>query len=186
GIYFSHAALLANAPDAPWEAVQGQMVQLPTDFRVMIANYALSGYSATGDSAAPLPYALSLEGYPYFFVRYVSDRNFYEFAGTRLRGPYGYLEYTSEEEQQTLMYAYNPVNGRPFRQGLVARRKPVVVRQILDLASGQRMPLDQQTVSRLVSNDPPLLEAVNKLSAQDPEIFGKLRQAIKVLNETLR
>lgn len=92
GVYFSHAAVLAAQPDLSWEAIGGEMVQLPEDFRVQIADY---GYKDVRINEDIIPYAISLDGMPYLFIRYDEKRNFHEFAGFRVMGALSTIKYLS-------------------------------------------------------------------------------------------
>ncbi|MEL6275668.1 MAG: hypothetical protein AAFU03_11240 [Bacteroidota bacterium] len=81
GVYLTHESFLARIPDFSWEDIAGEMVQLPEDFRVQIADFGLK----VGSLDAPV-YAISLEGFPYFFAKEDTELQFHEFAGLRVRG----------------------------------------------------------------------------------------------------
>lgn len=174
GVYLSHAALLANEPDLEWEAIDGEMVQLPEDFRVQIADY---GYKDVRLDPGILPYAISLDGEPYFFVRHNRDRNYYEFAGLRIQGSISTLRYDTTVTTRHLMKAYNPANGRAFREAYVQRDHVRSLSKILHLRSGALLPLDRKHLIQVCADDTDLVSALRQLKEDDPEL---LRRAVKL------
>lgn len=177
GVYLSHASLLANEPDLKWEAIDGEMVQLPEDFRVQIADY---GYKDVRINADIIPYAISLDGEPYIFVKKNGERGYHEFAGLRVRGALSTIRYDTTITTRKLMKAYNPANGRPFRQAYVEREKTVHLNKILHLRSGALFPFDQPTLLRLCAKDEELVKA---LKATDPENEAMLLRALKLYDD---
>jgi len=159
GIYFSHASLLANQPDLGWEAIDGEMVQLPEDFKVQIADY---GYKDVRINQDIIPYAISLDGKPYFFVRHDQQRQFHEFTGLRVHGLLSTLQYDTTIQTRQLMKAYNPANGLPFRQAWVEREKTLRLYRILHLRSGARLPFTKENILELCADDEDLTEALMK------------------------
>lgn len=168
GVYFSHAALVANQPDLGWEAIDGEMVQLPEDYRVQIADY---GYKDVRINADIVPYAISLDGLAYLFVRRNERRNFHEFAGLRVRGTLSTLRYDTTIRVRQLMKAYNPANGRPFRQAYVDRDKTLTLNKILDLRSGALLPLTPGNLTRLCADDAKLAAAVRTTDEGEHELL---------------
>lgn len=159
GIYFSHASLLANQPDLGWEAIDGEMVQLPEDFKVQIADY---GYKDVRINQDIIPYAISLDGKPYFFVRHDQQRQFHEFTGLRVHGLLSTLQYDTTIQTRQLMKAYNPANGLPFRQAWVEREKTLRLYRILHLRSGARLPFTKDNIMELCADDEDLTKALMK------------------------
>ncbi|MTB53281.1 hypothetical protein [Lewinella sp. W8] len=159
GVYFSHAALLSNQPDLPWEAIDGEMVQLPEDYRVQIDGYA---YKDERINPELIPYAISLDGLPYLYVRYDKERDFHEFAGLRVRGALSTVRYDTTVTKRQLMKAYNPLNGRPFRQAYVEREKTLTLVKVLHLRSGALKNLDRTNLLPLLSDDPDLSKALRE------------------------
>ena len=177
GVYLSHDALLAAEPDLEWEAIDGEMVQLPEDFRVQIANY---GYKDVRINADIVPYAISLDGQPYFFVRRDEKRNFHEFAGLRVQGPLSTMRYDTIIHTRQLMKAYNPVNGLPFRQAYVEREKTLTLNKILHLRSGALYPFNRASLLKLCAEDEELVIA---LRSADPEDEKLLLRALRLYDD---
>jgi len=178
GVYLTHENFLNRIPDFSWEEIAGEMVQLPEDFRVQIAKFGLKS-----GNVEVTAYAISLEGFPYFFVKEDTDLHFHEFAGLRVRGPWSYFEYEGTELSSRIMYAYNPANGRPFRQALVEREKNETHRVLINMETGERVELTFDAVANIVASERDILRAVEALKPTDPENFAKLRQAVKLYNE---
>ena len=162
GVYLSPGAVLANTPDLLWSEITGEMVQLPEDHRVQIDGY---GYHQATVEAAP--YAISLDGIVYLFVRRDQRLGFYEFAGLRAAGRYPTVRYDTVEHRRQLMRAHNPATGMAFREGYIERDRRRTVVRIVDMLSGTRFPLHPEVVSRLVAEDPELSAAVSKLTPDD-------------------
>lgn len=177
GVYLSHASLLANEPDLEWEAIDGEMVQLPEDFRVQIANY---GYKDVRINADIIPYAISLDGVPYLFVKQNGTRGYHEFAGLRIQGTLSTLRYDTTFTTRRLMKAYNPANGQAFRQAYVEREKTVSLNKILHLRSGALLPLDHPTLLRLCADDEELVTALKSIEPTDQKM---LLRAIKLYDD---
>jgi hypothetical protein len=177
GVYLSHASLLANEPDLEWEAIDGEMVQLPEDFRVQIADY---GYKDVRINGNIIPYAISLDGVPYVFVKKNGKRGYHEFAGLRIQGTLSTIRYDTTFTTRRLMKAYNPANGQPFRQAYVEREKTVPINRILDLRSGALHPLDHATLLLLCAEDE---ELVSALKETDPTNEKMLLRALKLYDD---
>ncbi|MEL7160769.1 MAG: hypothetical protein AAFN92_08425 [Bacteroidota bacterium] len=177
GVYFSHASLLAAQPDLSWEAIDGEMVQMPEDYRVQIGSY---GYNDVRINADILPYAISLDGIPYLFVKKDAKRDYYEFAGLRVTGALSTLRYDTTVQVRQLMKAYNPVNGQPFREAWVEREKTVPLSKIWHLRSGALVPFTRDHLRRLVADDADLTEALGKIDPADKEL---LLRALKLYDD---
>lgn len=177
GVYLSHAALLANEPDLTWEAIAGEMVQLPEDFRVQIAGY---GYKDERIDAGIIPYAISLDGEPYLFVRKDEKRRFYEFAGLRIKGVLSTIRYDTTITTRQLMKAYNPVNGQPFRQAYVERDKTISLNKILHLRTGALVLFSHQNLLRLCADDQEIARALLEVGPADEEM---LLRALKLYDD---
>ncbi|MEO0732979.1 MAG: hypothetical protein AAFZ52_09100 [Bacteroidota bacterium] len=177
GVYFSHASVLAAQPDLSWEAIDGEMVQLPEDYRVQIGSY---GYNDVRINADILPYAISLDGMPYLFVKKDDKKDFYEFAGLRVTGALSTLQYDTTVLVRQLMKAYNPVNGQPFREAWVEREKTLPLSKIWHLRSGALVPFTRNNLRRLVADDKDLTEALGKI---DPEDKDLLLRALKLYDD---
>ena len=174
GVYFTAEALVANQPDAEWGDIAGEMVQLPEDYRVQIDSF---GYKR--GSYVP-PYAISLDGLPYLFVRQSKERRFHEFAGLRTVGRYATVRFDTLEHTRRLMEAFNPATGRPFRRAWVERDRRREVHRIVDMTDGRRFPLEVAVVTQLVASEEDLSSAVRKLSADEEP---KMIRALVLYNE---
>lgn len=173
GVYFSNEALLTNQPDVSWEAVEGEMVQLPDDYRVQIDDFGYRG------GVSKPPYAIGLDGAVYYFVREDPKRGYHEFAGLRSLGRYATLQYDTLIHSRQLMRAYNPVNGQAFREAYVERDRQRRLYRILDVTTGRRMSLDRPTVLRLVGSESDLVAALQRADAGDQD---RLLRALEIYN----
>lgn len=177
GVYLSHAALLANQPDLDWESIDGEMVQLPEDYRVQIAEY---GYKDERMNSEIIPYAISLDGEPYLYIRKDEERNFHEFAGFRVKGLLSTLQYDTTVVTRQLMKAYNPINGQPFRQAFVQREKTITLNKILHLRTGALIPFTHQNLVRLCADDQEIARALLDV---DPKEAVMLLRALKLYDD---
>ena len=180
GVYLSHASLLALEPDLPWEAIDGEMVQLPDDYRVQIQDY---GYT-TGDLDPDLmPYAISLDGFVYRYVERDVERSFYDFAGLRVLGALSTFQYDTTVQVRRLIRAYNPANGQPFREAYVTRDRTQTQRLVVDMATGRTLPLTRATLLQLCADDADLVRALTNLSEPTPEM---LLRAVKLYDDRVK
>lgn len=170
GVYFSHEALLANQPDLGWEDIDGEMVQLPEDYRVQIAEY---GYKDVRINADILPYAISLDGFAYLFTKENEKRKYHEFTGLRVRGNLSTMQYDTVIHIRQLMKAYNPANGKPFRQAYVDREKTLTLTKILHLRSGALVPFTRKNLARLCADDAKLSKAIAETEADNAEMLHR-------------
>lgn len=177
GVYLSHASFLANEPDLEWESIAGEMVQLPEDFRVQIAGYGYKDERIDGDI---IPYAISLDGEPYLFIKKDNKRNFHEFAGLRIRGALSTMQYDTVIRTRQLMKAYNPVNGQPFREAYVERDKTITLNKILHLRSGALLPFTHQNLVRLVADDAEIAKALIEVG---PKEVDMILRALKLYDD---
>ena len=162
GVYLSSESVLDNTPDIPWSEISGEMVQLPEDHRVQIDGYGYHRGAEAGD-----PYAISLDGMIYLFVRRDARLGFHEFAGLRGPGPYPTVRYDTVEHRRQLMRAYNPATGMAFREGYIERDRRRTVLRIVDMVTGKRLPLNPAVVGELVADEPEIAAAVAKLTSDD-------------------
>ncbi|OAV46061.1 hypothetical protein A3850_017510 [Lewinella sp. 4G2] len=177
GIYLSHAAVLAVQPDLGWEAINGEMVQLPEAYRVQIEGYQYK--DATLDPGM-MPYAIGLDGELYLFVQRNVARNFYEFTGLRLVGTLSTIAFDTVVTTRQLMKAYNPANGYAFREAWVEREKNVVMHKVLHFPSGRLFRKEQESLMVSMSEDKELSQALREL----PEVTDEyLDRAVRLYNE---
>lgn len=177
GIYLSHAAVLSAQPDFPWEAISGEMVQLPEEFRLQISNYQYKDADLDQDL---VPYAVSLEGQLYLFLRNNRQRNFHDFVGLRVAGTLSVITYDTTIQTRQLMKAYNPINGRPFREAYVERSKTVPLTKIWHLPSGRLVPLRRADLLAFIGNDEELTQALLKLDEVTEDL---LLRAVKLYDD---
>ena len=173
GVFFTHQSLLSDRPDVGWENIDGEMVQLAEAQRVQIDDF---GYKS---GAYQLPYAISLDGIPYLFVSRNEKRGYHEFAALRNRGAFATLRYDTLVKSRLLMTAYNPANGLAFREGYVERDRRESLYRILDLRTGERMPLTLNNVRRLVATERDLLAALDRTGGAE---MDKLARALTIYN----
>ena len=177
GVYLSHASLLAAQPDLGWEAIHGEMVQMPEAFRVQIGGYGYKDGSLDPDI---MPYAISLDGQPYLFKAKNAVRDFYDFTGLRIAGTLSTITYDTTVQVRHLMKAYNPANGQPFREAWVEREKTLPLTKIWHLPSGKKMDLTRANLLSLIGNDQDLTEALLNLDTPTPDLLIK---AVKLYDD---
>ena len=177
GIYLSHASVLSAQPDLKWDAISGEMVQLPETFRLQIGDYQYKDPNLDQDL---VPYAVSLEGQLYLFLRNNRERNFHDFVGLSVAGTLSIITYDTTIQTRQLMKAYNPVNGRPFREAYVERSKTVPLTKIWHLPSGRLVPLRRADLLAFIGNDEELTQALLKLDEVTEDL---LLRAVKLYDD---
>ncbi|MBK7407835.1 MAG: hypothetical protein IPJ40_06985 [Saprospirales bacterium] len=125
GIYLTYHSFQTNTPDLRWEEVEAKWYANPQTFLTQLEYL----HSRTGQPGI-LPdsiWGFSLHGIPY--VRLSRDwiqKELATFAPLQLRGKICYFSFDRKDTTQVLITAYNPVNGMPFRQGMVDKELEVV------------------------------------------------------------
>lgn len=100
------------------------------------------------------------------------------FAGLRLRGKLCYFSYNMDITEFQIVKAYNPLNGRPFRQGRVPVKKTVEYQFLLNFTDGTVAEFNKENLLKWIENDRQLWNTVQDFS--DQEVQEKLFKCLLI------
>ncbi len=175
GVYQRHASVLVLTPDYPWSVIEGEMVRLEGKRSLKVENFV-----NTRNRTAPLPYAVVMDGRTYLHIPAKQPRNYEEFAGLSETATLSRVSYDTTIHTRQLMRAFNPANGRPFREAYVERDKVVHLDRVVDLRTGRLYPFDLETVRRLCADDRDLRAALARAQPGETE---KLERALRIYSQ---
>ena len=103
------------------------------------------------------------------------------FAGLRVRGRICYYAYDVEETKMIEIAAYNPLTGRPFRKGAVARKEAVTREEMLHFEDGRQSPFHKEAFLDWIADDPQLWRTVAELPEE--ELKEKLYKCLLIYDD---
>lgn len=175
GVYFNLAQLQANQPAYPLDSVEMQYITNPQTSLTQVDAVVLK----KSKKALPLDsvWAISLDGVP--SVRVPSDeinRELPNFAALKLRGKICYFTYPDYRTKKVRVAAYNPLTGRPFRQGTVEREQEVIVEKMMHFQTGQIADFTTENLLAWIQDDQLLVETLSELppGEQEEKLFKSL------------
>ena len=160
GIYLDYEQFRQNEPAFFWEDIVGDMVSTQSG-SMRIASLILG--DAEEGEVIPLDkvWGFSRNGSPFIQIPRDSGdlRQFGSFVALRLVGKICLFNYEKEMEYKVSVKAYNPLNGRPFREGKVTQTEMITVEKLLYFPSGEIAPLNRASLVNWMKDDPDLLQA---------------------------
>jgi hypothetical protein len=166
GLYRSFEELRANRPAYPLDSLLVQYFTNPQTSLTQVSSVVLkkTGKAVPIDSA----WAICLEGVPYLRLPPNEvNRDFPTFAALKLRGKICYFTYPDWRTKKVYIAAYNPLTGRPFRQGQVEREEEVFIEKIMHFQTGEIVDFNVKNLLNWIQDDPPLVETVVNLPLED-------------------
>ena len=166
GLYADAESLRGNRPNQSFSTLAGNLILKEEDYLLKVENLFPQG-------RPDLPLALNeidfivVNGLPYVRAYQDSARQFTVYSGLRVRGKLCYFAFAQNQPDTILIKAYNPLNGRPFRQQNVVRDREQVVEKVLDLESGNIVDYDLDNLLTLFAEDPALIKSLNSLSEEE-------------------
>ncbi|MCB0520888.1 MAG: hypothetical protein H6577_14935 [Lewinellaceae bacterium] len=166
GVYLSFAELRANKPSYPLDSLALQYFTNPQTSLTQVESIV---HKNTGK---PLEmahiWAICLEGIPYIHLPPSEvNREFPTFAALKLRGKICYFTYPDWRVKKVYIAAYNPLTGKPFREGLVEREEEVFVEKILHFETGEILDFNVINLLKWIQDDKPLVETIVELPVED-------------------
>jgi hypothetical protein len=166
GVYASYADFQKNKPTYIWQDVNANLATSEEGF---VAQVEYIRHDRE-DLDMQQVWGICLGGIPYIRLPKgeVTDAATV-FAGLRVRGKICYFRYKDEETEYYEVKAYNPLNGRPYRQAKVPVEKTVEREFMLDWETGE---IAEMTVSNMldwIADDRQLWESYRELSREEAE-----------------
>jgi hypothetical protein len=185
GLFLNFEQFQQNQPGLLWEEVMDKMVSTrPGIFKV---ETLLVGDVEENE---PLPldsvWGFAYKGAPYVRVPQDTsdDRRFATFVALRLIGKICFFSYEREREREVVIRAYNPLTGRPFREGAVKQKETVVEDRIIYFPTGETADMKPAVVAKWIEDDPELWSAFDNLGPRPDK--EDLYQTIVMYNERNR
>lgn len=162
GLYFNLAQLQANQPGLPLDSMkldyftnpQTSLTQLDAVFlKKHVPQFPLDSI-----------WAICLDGVP--SIRVPKDeinKSLPNFAALKLRGKICFFTYPDYRQKTIRVAAYNPLTGRPFRQGNVVRDEEVIVEKMLHFETGEVVDFNYENLLKWMKDDKLLVETLNEL-----------------------
>lgn len=172
GLYFSLAQLKANQPGLPLDSIkldyftnpQTSLTQLDAVFlKKHVPQFPLDSI-----------WAICLDGVPSIHVpKDEISKSLSNFAALKLRGKICFFTYPDYRQKTIRVAAYNPLTGRPFRQGNVVRDEEVIVEKMLHFETGEVADFTYDNLLKWIDDDKLLVETLNELpkAEQQEKLF---------------
>lgn len=175
GVYFNLAQLQANQPAYPLDSLEMQYITNPQTSLTQVDAVLLK------KSKLVLPldsiWVVCLDGVPSVRVpNNEINRTLPNFAALKLRGKICYFTYPDYRTKKVRVAAYNPLTGRPFRQGTVEREQEVIIEKMMHFQSGQIADFNLENLLAWIQDDQLLVETLSELppGEQEEKLFKSL------------
>jgi hypothetical protein len=166
GIYFNFEQLRRDQPAFAISKLVVHSFTNPQTSLTQVDSIFLKG------TKQPVPldsiWAICLDGVP--SIRVPSDeinKQLPNFAALKLRGKIGYYTYPDYRTKKVRVAAYNPLTGRPFRQGYVEREQEVFIEKILHFQTGEVKDFTVENLLTWIQDDPLLVETLTELPKEE-------------------
>ncbi len=180
GAYPSWEALLAAKPTYSLAALDGSLVLQSEEYLLKVETLHPKGRSDMAFDLAQWP-IICLNGLPYVRAYLDSARQFTVYAGLRVRGRLSYYAYEVPTQDTVLIQAYNPYNGRPFRQQEIVKPGANLQQQLVNITTGQSWPYSLGNLLQAISNDPALVKSLAQHS--EAEAQTRMQKVILIYDD---
>ena len=166
GIYLSLLELQMNKPSYRWEEVEVRYFTNPQTSLTQVERIIVKQDSQVLDMSKV--WALTMDGVP--SVRVAKGEIHKElptFAALKLRGKICYFTYPDWRMKKIYVAAYNPLTGRPFRQGVVEREEEIIVEKMLHFETGEVADFTIKNFFKWIADDEPLVSTYEELPPEE-------------------
>jgi len=180
GLYKNVEQLRTNRPESRFSVLAGNLLLQEEDYLLKVDKLYPKG-------RADLPIALEeigfmvINGIPYVRAYKDGERDFTVYSGLRVRGKLCYFAFAQNLPDTILIKAYNPLNGRPFRQQNVVREKEQLVEKVLNLHNGEVVDYNLDNLLELFAEDPALVKSLRNLS--EAEARDRLQRCLLIYDD---
>lgn len=167
GIYKNLEQLKTNKPVVQLAFLGGSLVYQESEYLLKVEKLHPQGHPEKSYELEDYP-IISYKGRPFFKIGKDSIRNFYTYAGLRLRGMLSYYAYEQTYIDSVLIQAYNPATGVPFRSQMMSTEQSTSIRKVVNMETGELFDFDLENMPLILAADTQLLktfEAMNKQEA---------------------
>lgn len=172
GLYFSLAELQANRPGLPMDSIKIEYFTNPQTSLTQLDAIFLKKHRP--QFPVDSIWAICLNGVPSIRVpKEEINKSLPNFAALKLRGKICFFTYPDYRQKTIRVAAYNPLTGRPYRQGNVVRDEEVIVEKILHFGTGEVADFNYQNLLNWIQDDPLLVETLHELpiAQQQEKLF---------------
>lgn len=175
GVYVSFEDFQQNQPTYLWDDLSANLATSEEGFIAQVEyikhkKNSLDLQQVWGICLGGIPYVRLPEG--------EVTKTATVFAGLRVRGKICYFKYKDEEIDMVEVKAYNPVNGRPFRQAKVPVERVVERERILDWQSGEIVHFNRENLLAWIADDRQLWNTLRDLPSE--EVSEKLFRVLLI------
>ncbi len=168
GAYLRFEELQSNRPALPADSFELHFFTNPQTYLTQVEAIF---EKSTGDFVDPaMAWAVVVGGVPY--LRLPSgevSRELPTFAALRLKGKICYFAYPDWRVKKVPVAAYNPLNGRPFRKGVVEREEEVLIEKMLHFETGEVADFTVENFRRWIGDDLQLVASIADLTAAEAD-----------------
>lgn len=160
GIYMSFNDFHNNKPSYTWDEVNARLATSDEGFVAQVE------YIKKNQQKLDLQqvWGVCIGGIPYIRLPQgeVTDAATV-FAGLRVRGKICYFKYKDEETELVDVKAYNPLNGRPYREGKVPVERTVQHERMLNFQTGEIVDFTTENLLDWIQDDRQLWNTLHDL-----------------------
>lgn len=170
GLYLTYSAFQADSPDHLIDQLEGRLVT--NDETGLTKSDYLGVKSDTGavDIDLSSVWGICLDGIPYIRLTGKGEEpGFATFAKLKVRGAICYFTFETDEPKYVEVKAYNPLNGKPFRQARVKNMERVDNKMIMRFDTGEVKVFNKPNLLAWIEKDPQLTEAVHAITPDKEE-----------------
>ncbi len=162
GVYLNMAQLQANQPAFALDSLEVLHFTNPQTSLTQVDAIVLK------KSKEQLPlnevWAICLDGVPSIRIPQQDiHRELPNFAALKLRGKICFYTFPDYRKRTIRVAAYNPLTGRPFRQGNVERVEEVIIEKMLNFQTGEVADFTVDNLLAWIQDDPLLVETLTEL-----------------------
>ncbi len=177
GVYTRFEEMKLDAPKYQLEELKGEWIVMEEQYRAKL----VLPTDGIGNIDADEIWGISVAGVPYVKVGEDEEKGMLVFSGFRLRGKICYYEKEVTKEKESVIKAYNPVTGRPFRSAVIKNEKREIVGILLDFESGKTAFFELKTVRKWLSDDKQLSRTLEQTPSE--ELREKLFKFVRIYDD---
>ncbi len=167
GLYARFEQFQRDQPAYLWEDIRISLASNPQTFLIQVEKVQ------TRDGE-PIPieslWGLTVQGIPYIRVDpQLSDKPLPAFSAFRVRGKLCFFEFPVDTVERVSISAYNPLTGKPFREGVVDKPITLWYKYLVPFATGEVIPFTLDHFLDLIQDDPVLHRTYRNLSPEEAE-----------------
>lgn len=182
GLYYSYEEFARNQPAIPMQEIQSRLVTNPRTWITQVESLI----RRSDNEAIPIDqlWGICIDGIPYIRIPADSiDKPLPAFAGLRITGNICYFQYERTEERLVEMTAYNPLTGKPFRSGQIARDFLEIRERMLRFETGDMAPFSRTQLIEWTTRDQMIQTTLRRLAPDTENLEDQLYNIMLSFNK---